>query len=257
VTLDAQRTSFTETSFSSTTGPIMVEGNAVKHAAATGAKIRGANLTFAAPAIIEILAGAKLDFVYIDGEHGCFDWRDIEVACITAERHGLTAIARVPDPSVSTITKFLDRGVKGIAVPHISSVAEARAVVAAAYFAPLGLRSYGGSRPEHGLGITDKAAYMAAANRTISVNIMIENTACLNAAHEIAALDGVDFMSFGLNDLSQDMGFPGQPTHPTVKAAVEQASVRIRNAGKPVREDFMKFAWVRELITVGARELLG
>ena len=68
----------------------MSSGNAVKAAAASGQIVRGIHLTFAAPTIIEILAPARLDFVYLDGEHGTFDWRDIEIGCITAERHGLT-----------------------------------------------------------------------------------------------------------------------------------------------------------------------
>ena len=117
--------------------------NAVKQAAATGEKIRGVHFTFAAPTAIEVLAYADLQFIYIDGEHGCFDWRDIEVACITAERYGMTLIARVPDISRSTITRFLDRGVRGIVAPHIETIEQALQVVDATYFAPLGNRSFG------------------------------------------------------------------------------------------------------------------
>ena len=73
--------------------------NAVKDAAASGQRIRGIHQTFAAPAVIEVLANVELHFVYIDGEHGCFDWRDVEMACLAAERHRLTPIARIPDRS--------------------------------------------------------------------------------------------------------------------------------------------------------------
>ena len=48
-------------------------------------------------ACIAMLAAVDLQFVYIDGEHGRFDWHDIEAACIAAERHRLTPIARIPD----------------------------------------------------------------------------------------------------------------------------------------------------------------
>ena len=88
--------------------------NLVKEAAASGESIRGIHLTFAAPSVIEVLAAADLQFVYIDGEHGCFDWRDIEAACIAAERHNLTPIARIPDLSSATITRYVDRGVRGL-----------------------------------------------------------------------------------------------------------------------------------------------
>jgi 4-hydroxy-2-oxoheptanedioate aldolase len=63
--------------------------NPVKEAAASGRRIKGVHLTFAAPAVIEVLAqAAGLDFVFIDGEHGRFDWRDVEAACLAAEGTG-------------------------------------------------------------------------------------------------------------------------------------------------------------------------
>ena len=120
------------------TGIPMSAINFVKEAAASGQSIRGIHLTFAAPSVIEVLAAADLQFVYIDGEHGCFDWRDIEAACITSERHNLTPIARIPDMSSATITRFLDRGVRGLVLPHVESVDDARSAIDAAYFAPLG-----------------------------------------------------------------------------------------------------------------------
>ena len=66
----------------------MIARNFVKEAAASGQSIRGIHLTFAAPSVIEVLAAADLQFVYVDGEHGCFDWRDIEAA----RRAGVRAI---------------------------------------------------------------------------------------------------------------------------------------------------------------------
>src|SRR6266508_2350974 len=87
----------------------MKTSNSVKEAAATRRQIRGVHLTFAAPAIIEVLAAVDIQFVYIDGEHGCFDWRDIEMGCIAAERHDLTPIARIPDTSQATITRSRKR----------------------------------------------------------------------------------------------------------------------------------------------------
>jgi len=234
----------------------MIRGNAVKAAAASGQVVRGIHLTFAAPAIIEILAPARLDFVYLDGEHGTFDWRDIEAGCVAAERHGMTPIARVPDRSAGTITRFLDRGVVGIVAPHIESVADAREAIDATYFAPLGNRSFGGGRPFF-LAIDDRPAHIAARNAAVSLCLMIESRAGLDAAHELAALDGVDYLSFGMMDLAQSLGHPGDPGHPDVKRAVDDASARVRAAGKRIREDFMNFAWVSEILVTGARKLLG
>ena len=232
-------------------------GNAIKEAAATRRRIRGVHLTFAAPAIIEVLAAADLHFVYIDGEHGCFDWRDVEAACIVAERHALTPIARVPDCSPATITRFLDRGVRGIVVPHIESVEDARRAIDALYFAPLGHRSFGAGRPEYGQRIGNKAAYLAACNASVSLCLMIESGPGVELAGELASLDGVDYLSFGMADLAQALGHAGDPDHVAVKSAVAGATQRVHAAGKPVREDFMKFVWINDVLMAGALHLLG
>jgi 4-hydroxy-2-oxoheptanedioate aldolase len=234
----------------------MIATNSVKHAAATRQRIRGIHLTFPAAAVIEVLASERLHFVYIDGEHGCFDWRDIELACITAERHGLTPIARIPDPSSATITRFLDRGVRGIVVPHVESVEDAHRVIDAAYFAPAGARSFGAGRPEYWENGTDRAAYMAACNAALSVCMMIETKAALELADRIAQVPGVDYLSFGLLDLAQSLGHPGEASHPEVRRAVADCTGRINRAGKPVREDFMQFAWINDMLRAGARALL-
>lgn len=233
-----------------------MNANRIKRAIAEGRTARGLHMTFAQPAVIEMLAPIDLDFVYLDGEHGAFSDADLEVACITAERHGITPIARIPDLSPSTICRFLDRGVAGLVAPHIDGVEDARTVIEGAYFAPMGQRSFGGGRPNFVHGIGGMKAHLAACNASLSVGIMIETEGGLAAAGEIAALDGVDYVSFGVNDLAQALGHAGDPDHPEVQAAVADASARIRAAGKPVRGDFIRFAWVADLLVVGARTLL-
>ncbi|WP_213953677.1 aldolase/citrate lyase family protein [Variovorax sp. dw_954] len=230
--------------------------NHVKRAAASGDAIRGVHLTFPAPTVIEVLSAADLQFIYIDGEHGCFDGRDIEAACMAAERHRLTLIARVPDLSAGTITRFMDRGVKGIVAPHIETLKDARQVVNAAYFGPIGARSFGAGRPEHGMRIGDRTTYMQACNDAVSVCLMLESRAGLALAGELAAIEGVDYLSFGMLDLAQDMGHPGRADHPEVKAAVADATRRIVASGKRVREHFMKYVWINEVIVSGARQML-
>jgi 2-keto-3-deoxy-L-rhamnonate aldolase RhmA len=234
----------------------MIERNSVKHAAASGDWVRGIHLTFPATATIEVLASESLDFVYIDGEHGCFDWRDVEMMCITAERHGLTPIARIPDPSSATITRFLDRGVRGIVVPHVESTDDAKRVVDAAYFAPMGTRSFGAGRPEYWENGADRAEYMKACNGAVSVCMMIETVAALRAADAIAQVPGVDYLSFGLLDLAQSLGHPGEGAHPDVRQAVADCTQRVNKAGKRVREQFMKYAWVNDVLRAGFRTLI-
>lgn len=229
--------------------------NAVKKAAASRETIRGVHFTFPSATAIEVLAPLELDFVYLDGEHGSFETHDLEASCIAAERHGMVPIARVPDRSPGTITRFLDRGIRGIVVPHVCSLDDAKEALDAIYYRPLGNRSFGGGRP-HFLSIDDLPAHLAMCNDAVSVGIMIETASGLEAAPEIAALPGVDYLNFGLNDFAQDLGYPGEPNHPEVQRRYKEGADRIRAAGKPVREDFMKFAWINQVILAGARQLI-
>src|SRR5207247_8225489 len=122
---------------------------------------------------------------------------------------------------------------------------------------PLGRPSFGARRPEYGQRIESRSAYMQACNAGVSLCLMIESKAGLAIAGELAALPGVDYLSFGMMDLAQSLGHPGNPEHAEVKAAVADASKRIRAAGKRVREDFMNYVWINDVLLAGARKLLG
>ena len=83
--------------------------------------------------------------------------------------------------------------------------------------------------------------------------LMIESGAASTSRGELAALPGVDYLSFGMLDLAQSLGHPGDPAHADVKARRRRrASKRIRAAGKRVREDFMKYVWINDVLIAPA-----
>lgn len=63
-----------------------------------------------------------------------------QLSC-AALAHNITSLVRVPANETQWISRCLDGGATGVIVPHVSSVAEARAAVRAARFPPLGMRS--------------------------------------------------------------------------------------------------------------------
>src|SRR5258708_12678956 len=135
----------------------MKQPNRVKAAMRAGRKAHGSNLSFPSPWVIDILGKLDFDFVFIDGEHGPFGLDQLEDLCRTAERHNLTTIARVPDIGSSTILRYLDRGIMGILGPHIVTEADARQLVRACYFGPIGERSFGANRgTDYNAGIAYK-----------------------------------------------------------------------------------------------------
>ena len=148
----------------------MKQPNRVKAAMRDSRKAYGYSLSFPSPWVIDILGKLDFDYVFIDGEHGPFGLDQLEDLCRTAERHDVTPIARVPDIGSSTILRYLDRGIMGILGPHIATEADARQLIRACYFGPLGERSFGANRgTDYNAGIADKAAYYRAANEEMLV----------------------------------------------------------------------------------------
>ena len=62
--------------------------------------------------------------------------------------------------------------------------------------------------------------------------VQVETQAALNNLEAIAAVEGVDGIFIGPADLSASLGYVGQPDHPVVRAAIEDAMRRILKAGK-------------------------
>lgn len=204
-----------------------------------GGKTYGCGLSFPCPQLVELAGLAGFDYVFLDGEHGGFTLKDIEEACRTADLAGLTPIARVPNLHEYTILQFLDRGIMGIQGPHIMNVEDAQALVRACYFAPIGERSFGGSRGTDYGTAKDRAADMARRNEQMIVVAQLEDIRALELLPEILTVSHIKFFRFGPNDLAQSMGLYGQPSHPNVLQAIEKASSQIRSAGKMVDTDVM------------------
>jgi 2-keto-3-deoxy-L-rhamnonate aldolase RhmA len=234
----------------------MARTNSILAAIRDGRRARGVFLSFPSAPLIEILGRLRLDFVYLDGEHGMFELHDIADGCRAAELVGLTPIARIPDQRPSTIGRFLDAGLLGIVAPHVDTPEQAQAIVRAARFGPRGERSYGAPRPEHGMiegGLRD---WLATRSRETSVSVMIESRTAVDRAEEILAVPGIDYASIGLQDLAQSLGCPGEPAHPDVERAVARVRSAALRSGCPLREDVVRFSWIRDVVVRGVDALL-
>lgn len=74
--------------------------------------------------------------------------------------------------------------------------------------------------------------YALEANDQVCLLVQAETRLALSNLDAIAALDGVDGVFIGPADLSASMGHVGNPAHPDVQAAIEDAIGRIRKAVK-------------------------
>ena len=163
----------------------------------------------------------------------------------------------MPDIGASTILRYLDRGIMGVLGPHIATEADARQLVRACYFGPLGERSFGGNRgTDYNAGIPDKAAYYRECNEQMLVCALLEDVAVIDNLDAILAVPGIDLYSIGPNDFAQSLGYPGEPDHPAVSKAMADITSRIHKAGKTMQADVMDSAWVSDMLLEAGRRIL-
>ena len=180
--------------------------------------------------IARVARTAGFDTLYIDLEHSSFSLETTSQICIAALEAGIAPFARVP--ALGDISRVLDGGALGVIAPHVRSADDARAVVAAAKFPPLGERSNAGSLPHlHYRAVPAADAYRALDDATMVI-VQCENADALERMDEIVAVDGVDLVLMGLNDLLADWGIPGQYDDPRVHDAYEKIITACRKRGK-------------------------
>lgn len=223
-----------------------------------GRKALGIRLRSPSPAAIELCAGEDVDFVYLDCERGSFDLHDVEDACRAAELAGFTVVTRVPQCDPGLIGRFLDAGVQGMIVPHISSAREAEAAVRACRYPPLGERAYASARSNDYLRHTkDFARHFAESNANVTLSVQLEDVDAWKNAAAIAAVGGITYFTIGKHDLTASMGLirqaEGFPDE--VKAAVAEMEAAIRRQGGKLKDDVMTVGHVEQFILTGVRSL--
>lgn len=220
---------------------------------AAGGASAGVGITVADEQLVEVAALAGFGHVMIDGEHGHIGVRECESLVRAAEAAGITPLARVPDNRPEHILRFLDTGVQGVIVPHVSTADDARRAVSSARYYPEGQRGLAGVRSaQFGLAgsLTD---YAAEANREVLVIALIEHVEALNNLPEILAVEGLDAVTIGPADLSQSMGYPGERNRPDVSKAIDEIIRQAVAAGVPVGLNCPTGADVREAYAKGVR----
>ena len=202
------------------------------------------------PDMIDFLGPLGFEAAWIEGEHGPVDFADIPDMTRACDLWGTSSVVRVNLNVAGVIYRTLDVGAQGIVVPHVNTADDARAVVDAAKFHPLGNRGNFTSR--QGYGVSD---YAAKANDETLLVVLIEDVVAIENLDDILTVNHIDVFFVAPGDLAQTMGYLGQAAHPEVVATVDSAIKRIVNAGR-VAGTVVSDATVEHFISVGARFLL-
>ena len=147
--------------------------------------------------IARIAKTAGFDSIYIDLEHSSFSLESCSQVCIAAMEAGIAPFVRVPANTPDYIARVLEGGALGVIAPHVHSAADARAVVQAAKFHPLGERSNASGLPHLHFRNFPAAEAYAALNDATMVIVQFESAAALERTEEIVAVDGIDMVLVG------------------------------------------------------------
>lgn len=197
---------------------------------------------------------AGFDSLYVDMEHSSISLEATGHICMACIGLGVTPFVRVPSPDPHFIARVLDSGALGIIVPSVESADAARAIVRAAKHAPLGERSVAGASPQlhyRTLPVNEVTKQLDDATMVVA---MIESLEGLSAVEEIAAVEGVDILLVGANDLSSALGVPGQMDHELVRDAYQRvlSACQANNKALGVGGLGSRPDLIKELLELGA-----
>ena len=202
---------------------------------AAGQGVVGTFCHLGGPAVAECLSLSGLDYVVIDTEHGPFLEESTGEMIRAIQLHSAEAFVRVRDASRAAVLHALDLGARGVVVPDVHSVEEARKLVHHAKYFPLGARGFAFSRSaQYGFSpdLTPLGDYFEAVNRRTILMPQCETAGALEHIEEIAALDGIDGIFVGPYDLSVALGAPARFADPRFVEALDRVLGACRASGK-------------------------
>ncbi|AML51834.1 HpcH/HpaI aldolase family protein [Falsihalocynthiibacter arcticus] len=174
----------------------------LRNAVAKRVPLRGPFVALPTPMSVEIVAGAKPDFICIDTEHSPISDGLLTNMVRAADLARIPALVRVRSNLPQNISAALDAGACGVLVPHVSNASEAKAAVSAARFAPHGTRGAGPGRAASYL--RDIGGSIERARKETLVAVQLETLQAVKNVDEILAVEGIDLVFIGPGDLGVD-----------------------------------------------------
>ena len=174
--------------------------------------------------VSEMISHLSFDWVLLDTQHGPMNPQRLGTMISAAQSGGVKVFVRVADPrDRNGAQQALDLGADGIMFPTVNNAEEAVQAVSYCRYPTAGTRSvYHPQRSNIKKGLL---GYVGNANKNVIVMCQIETKEGIQNVDAIAAVDGVDVLFLGPNDLCMSTGlfegkykFPEMYTSPEMKA---------------------------------------
>lgn len=187
---------------------------------------------FFSPGMAQIMKLAGCEYIIYDMEHTGLGYETVKVQVAACRGLGVAPMVRVPRSDYAYLARALDIGCAGVMVPMVNSADEARQIVEACRYPPVGRRgaAFGFAHDHYESGPPiDKIKH---ANKRNLVIAQIETEHGLENVEEIAAVEGVDVLWVGHFDLTNFLGIPGEFDNKIYKDALKRVVKAGRKNGK-------------------------
>jgi 4-hydroxy-2-oxoheptanedioate aldolase len=228
----------------------MTKTNDLKRSLKQGKTVLGTWNILPSSSVVNVLAASGLDFVVIDMEHGPISYETAEDMVRAAEVEGCTPLIRVPRNDEAEILRALDIGAHGVVVPHIETAADREKAIKAIKYHPIGERGLSPFTRAGGYDPEDTAKHTERANAETMSVLIVEGQEGAKNLEAIIDDANVDVVYFGLCDLSQALGIPGQLDSPKLKEFVKDCVTKAKKKQIAVgafTADMKMLKWFKEI----------
>ncbi len=232
--------------------------NAIKNDVLAGATVPGAMIfEFFSPGMSAILANAGCRFVIYDMEHTGLGFETLKWLFSSCRGLPIEPMVRVPRGEYTWLARALDLGARGVMIPMVESQEQAKLIVEACRYPPIGRRgaAFGFAQCDY-LGGDVGQKIRRSHERTLVI-AQIETERGLEQVEKIAAVDGIDVLWVGHFDLSNFMGIPGRFDDPLFDAAMRRVAEVARRHGKAAGFMATDAAWILRAREMGYTMIAG
>jgi 4-hydroxy-2-oxoheptanedioate aldolase len=192
-----------------------------------GERLLGVLLRMPADELVEMCAVAGFDFVLIDCEHGPADVIALRGHIAVAAAHEMPVVVRVGTGEPGLVLRALDAGADGIVAPHVDTSAQARDLVDATHYPPVGRRGFATYSRAGRYGEVDPPTHQRRAQENTLVIAMIESPEGVRNCGEILRTAGLDGIMIGTADLRASSG----DADPTPEESISEVHASVAQSG--------------------------
>jgi 4-hydroxy-2-oxoheptanedioate aldolase len=211
-------------------GPSPLDRGRLRARLAAGEATLGTFIGAASAITAEACAAAGVDWLVLDLEHGSGGEEQVRDVVPAAGAYGVPTVVRVESAARIRIGRVLDAGAAGVMLPRMDTAAEVAEAVRHLRYPPAGDRGVATYNRACRFALDPGA--LARANHEVLGVVQIESASAVEQVEDIAAIDGVDVLFVGPQDLSHNLGVPFELDSPTYLAALRRVRRAAERHGK-------------------------